>query len=207
MNMYDKIAHTERTRIYVHIVCIHTPFVCDAKCRIWRYVQINPIEIWQTKFPVKVLTTISNNLIHAPLSAPHRSLALFRWLSTVRLSISLSPSSAVLQSNLWSQLLTVAIVLYSSTLIRVYAGCEVSRLMIARPRAGVARTRADTYKTLKMCVLRTRSHTHTHTHTHSPLTTITAVVVCIYSFPGATAAIAVFKRHTQRTYYVGLRLQ
>jgi len=130
---------------------------------VYVYVQINPIEIWQTKFPDKVLTTMSNNLIHNP--PPHllSVMMLFHSLSTACLSISLSRHqfySPICGPNFWQS--PSSYTLQPSCL---RAGCEVSHLMIVRPRAGV---QADTYKTLKTCALRTHIvHTHTHIHPYN----------------------------------------
>jgi len=62
----------------------------------------------------KVLMTMSNNLIHTSIPPPFAHAI---SLSVVCAFLDFPLPSAVLQSNLWSQLLTVAIALYTPTLV------------------------------------------------------------------------------------------
>jgi len=102
--MYDKLIRVYKNTLACKGLHKYT-------CMVYLNVRINWIEIWQTKFSGKVLTTMSNNLIHTPTSP----ISLVLTVNGVSLDFSLP--SAVLQSNLWFQLLTVAIVLHTSTLV------------------------------------------------------------------------------------------
>jgi len=104
--IYDnKIAHIQSAHVYIRTYYMYTHAV-----RVWR--EVSYMEVRANKSDRNLTDQISGQSFDDHVEQ-FNSRSPLRSAPFATRFLSLSPSSAVLQSNLWSQLLTVAIVLYT----------------------------------------------------------------------------------------------